>query len=45
MNTALCIKVVSVLGYVLLSTALVAVLLADECGAPGQSVFALATLP
>ena len=44
MNTALQIKVLSLLGYVAVSTALV-LLLADERIVAGQSLFTIATLP
>lgn len=44
MNTCLQLKVATVLGYVLLSTTVV-VLLADDAGARGPLVFAIAGRP
>ena len=44
MSASLGIKVATLVGYVALSTALV-LLLADDVASPGQSMFAVATLP
>jgi hypothetical protein len=45
MNTALQIKVVSLICYVALSTAIVLLLADDETRAPAQTLFAIATMP
>ena len=45
MSTALQIKVVSLLGYVALSTVLVLMLADDELHGASQTLFAIATLP
>ncbi len=44
MRASLGIKVVTLVGYVALSTALV-LLLADDAVSPSQSMFAIASLP